>query len=109
MSILHGRVLGTDDTVNSYQDSNSLINTLSVNSIIFAVILVIFEIFRHIKIVFLKRLTKKFISTSRVPPLPPKHPFGWIVAIANVSDDELIRMVGLDAYMLLRYIIVCFR
>lgn len=30
------------------------------------------------------------------------YPFGWIVSIYNIADNEVLRMVGLDAYMFLR-------
>ena len=103
------RQLGVDDNVNSYSETNYLINTLVVNLILFVVILILFELTRGIKLIFLKRLNTKFISTKRVPPEPPSYPFAWIYTISQVSDDDLVRMVGLDAYMLLRYIIVCFR
>jgi Late exocytosis, associated with Golgi transport len=103
------RSLSTDDSVNNYQDTNTLLNTLSVNSILFAVFLLLFEINRHMKPIYLKRFNKKFIRSNRVPDLPPTYPLGWVVAIASIEDDEIIRMVGMDGYMLLRYILLCFR
>lgn len=103
------RILQTDDSVNNYQDTNTLLNTLSVNSIFFAIFVVVFEFNRHIKPIYLKRLNKKFIKSGRVPPAPAKYPLGWIVAISAIEDDEILRMVGLDGYMLLRYILLCFR
>jgi hypothetical protein len=36
--------------------------------------------------------------------MPPPVVFGWLYAIMKVSELDVLRMVGLDAYMLLRYI-----
>ena len=48
-------------------------------------------------------------KTHRVPPCPKSYPFAWINSVMAVGDEDLLRMVGLDGYMLIRYIIVCFR
>jgi hypothetical protein len=98
-----------DDQVNNYQDTETLINTLWVNCFFFAILVIAFEINRYIKPIYLKRRNKKFIQSGRVPEEPPHYPFGWIVAISKINDEEILRSIGLDGYMLLRYIIVCFR
>lgn len=48
-------------------------------------------------------------KSGRVPPEPSWYPFAWIAEIANVSEAEVLRMVGLDGYMMIRYLSVCFR
>lgn len=50
----------------------------------------------------------EFLS-GRVPPNPPKHVFGWLLAILRVPELEVLNMVGLDGYMLLRYHSVCLK
>lgn len=40
---------------------------------------------------------------------PPNHIFGWLYAIIKVEEVDVLYMVGLDAYMLLRYHVVCLR
>ncbi len=47
--------------------------------------------------------------SGRVPPAPSWYPFAWLVSIAAVSEDDLLRMVGMDAYMMIRYLNICCR
>jgi hypothetical protein len=98
---------GDDDTVQSTTDS--LESTIVINIIIFLVLMTLFEINRHFKSIYFTRLQTKFKRTKRVPMEPAWYPFAWIVEIYKVSEDELLRMVGLDAYMMVRYLSVCFR
>jgi hypothetical protein len=44
-----------------------------------------------------------------VPPCPSNYPLAWISSVMAVGDEDLLRMVGLDGYMLIRYINVCFK
>ena len=44
-----------------------------------------------------------------MPPCPSNYPLAWISTVMAVGDEDLLRMVGLDGYMLIRYISVCFR
>lgn len=46
---------------------------------------------------------------NRVPPYPAETFLGWFWEIQKVSEKEVLRMVGLDAYMCLRYIVVCYK
>lgn len=102
--------MSNDDAANTYSDTKTLLNTLYLNSILFGVLMVVFEINRHIKTIYLKRIiNKKLIKSQRVPPIPPSYPFGWIIAVISIDNEDLHRMVGLDAYMLLRFIILCCR
>lgn len=41
---------------------------------------------------------------DRCPAKPPSFLFGWIQPIINLSDEETLRIVGLDAFMFLRYL-----
>lgn len=102
------RELTSNDDSND-QATSSFINTLTVNIAIFVIIIVLFEFNRNIRLIFLKRVNKKLQRSNRVPPIPPKYPFGWIAEISKISEEQLIPMIGLDAYMLLRYINICFR
>jgi hypothetical protein len=118
---IHGRFLqngpdptqpsidGAGDNPNQHLSTGGLFVTLVINVIIFAIIQVIFEINRFYKQIYLKRLQKRFEDTGRVPPVPPDHIFGWLVAITHVSEMDVLRMVGLDAYMLLRFHVVCYK
>lgn len=64
---------------------------------------------RFYKQIFLKRLQRRFIVTGRVPENPPDSWFGWLRAINEVSEGDIMTMVGLDAYMYLRYIKICLK
>lgn len=51
--------LSTDDE-NSYVETQGLLNTLYINSVIFAVLMTFYEMNRHMRSIYLKRLTSKF-------------------------------------------------
>jgi len=46
---------------------------------------------------------------GRAPPNPKIAMFGWLAEIWKLSELDVLRMVGLDAYMLLRYQTICFK
>ena len=92
-------------------ESLQLVNTLYINVIVFVLLVVFFECNRHMRSIYQKRLTKgKLVQTGRVPESPPSRYFlGWVVDLAKISEDDLLHMVGLDGYMLMRYINICLR
>lgn len=97
----------TDDDLYSYEANNNLFHTLLMNILVFILLVTVFEFIRHLKSVYLKRYTRKFQQLHRVPPIPSTYPLAWIISILKVSDSELLHMVGLDGYMLIRYIRLC--
>jgi hypothetical protein len=104
----HRRLGNDDDSFNS-SETEQLFNTLYINIIIFCCLATLFELFRHMKSIYMNRLKSKFIRESRVPPIPSGYPGGWIISVMKISHDEVLRMIGLDGYMLLRYINACLR
>lgn len=90
-------------------ETQQLKDSLCMNLLIFTALISFFEVNRHFKAIYGKRISKKFLKTNRVPPIPSKIPLAWVYTVLNVSDDEILRMVGLDGYMLIRYITVCLR
>lgn len=88
---------------------SSLTYTLSLNVIIFAGLILFFELNRSLPRLFLKRLRRSFEVEDRVPGRPPRHLFGWVRHVMAVSSGEFLRMIGLDGYMLLRFVLVCFK
>ena len=128
-----GRQLSTqDDDLNTTSQTDSLISTLYVNLIIFCILMALFEINRHFKSIYFPRLQSRFKvsrcclkhsstlsvtlifyvnyqKSKRVPMEPSWYPFAWLYEISKVSEDDLLKMIGLDAYMLMRYLNVCFR
>lgn len=89
--------------------TKGMIYTLIINIFMFTFLLCFFEANRFYRQIFLKRFQKRFIDIGRVPPIPPKRMFGWLVAIFRVAELEVLHMVGLDGYMLLRYHTVCLK
>lgn len=98
-----------DDDTNNTTETDQLVNTFYINLIIFVSLVSLFEVIRHMKSIFMNRLTRKFIRAQRVPPKPRVFPFAWVLSVLRVSEDDVLRMVGLDGYMLLRYLVICFR
>lgn len=101
----------TEDTNGNYagSDTQRVKYALFLSLVFFAILLVSFESIRHMRQLFLKRLTKKFQSSNRVPAAPPKYFLGWVPHILKISESEFLYMVGLDAYMFMRFIRLCFK
>jgi hypothetical protein len=93
---------------NTYTTSGAM-TTLAFSIVLFVIIQAVFEYTRFYKQIHLKRLQKRFQEIGRVPPNPPSYVFGWLAAINKITENDVLRMVGLDAYMLLRYITICFK
>lgn len=107
-----GRRLSVDDD----DDSNSsrtttaqLVNTVYINIFLFLVLVALFEILRRKRSIYLNRYVKRYIETNRVPDAPSLMPLAWIGKILRVSEHEILEMVGLDGYMCIRFIVICFR
>ena len=99
----------SDDAIASYAETQGLLNTLYINLILFTFFMTFFEVNRHMRSTYLKRVTKRFQRCNRVPAAPSNFPFAWIMTVLDVEEEDFLRMVGLDGYMLMRYINVCFR
>lgn len=48
-------------------------------------------------------------NTMRVPNSPAWYPFAWIVEMSRVTEDDLLKMIGLDGYMMIRFLNICIR
>ena len=97
------------DDGDGVDQKSSLAYTFSLNIIFFTLLILFFEVNRNLSQLFLKRLRKSFEMDNRVPGRPPRYLLGWIRHIMGVSNAEFLRMIGLDGYMLLRFISVCFK
>lgn len=83
--------------------------TLGINLVLFAAFVLVFEANRFYPQIFLKRCVKKFVDANRVPERPPEWAFGWLWSLYHITEDDILAMVGLDAYMLLRFHVVCLK
>jgi hypothetical protein len=89
--------------------TRGMVYTLIINVCMFVFFLLFFEANRKYRQIYLKRLQKRFLDIGRVPPNPPEHIFGWFVALMRVPELEILQMVGLDAYMCMRYLTLCIK
>ena len=87
-------------------DTASVLATLSSNLCLGLVCLVMFEYFRRKEPeIYAPRLrSMKGVVTIDAPS---KSIFGWAYQVYNVSDETLLRSVGLDAYVFLRILRMC--
>jgi len=99
-----------DDDGSSREETNQFKYTLLINFVIFIILVAVFETNRGLKSIYMNRIKSKYIESNRVPPKPGSYPFAWIGSVLSVHDDtQLLPMVGLDGYMLIRYIKACLR
>jgi hypothetical protein len=99
-------------------DSNtsSVFSTLALGVIVFVVIYLIFELSRgRYADVYIPSLQKGLIKTStegdgnkKSIPTPSPGFGGWIKSTWNVDDDTIYEVVGMDGYVYLRFLKMCF-
>jgi hypothetical protein len=94
---------------NAHLSIRGMVETVIINFVMFVILMLVFESNRFYKQIYLKRLQNRFRVADRVPPYPSESTFGWFFEISKVSEAEVLRMVGLDAYMCLRYISICWK
>lgn len=62
MEVLNFRLLSTStDDATSELETNTMLNTLYINIWIFAILMICFELYRHNKLIYLKRVCSRFI------------------------------------------------
>lgn len=80
----------------------SVLITIYAQGIVGLIEIAIFEIFRHEKEVY---EPKRRSCKDRSPKLSmPSLPLSWILPLLQISEKETLEMIGLDAYMFLRYL-----
>jgi hypothetical protein len=92
----------SDDEINT--NVSGLTSALYGNVIAFVCLMCVFELSRNFVSVQMVRWKPRFIETGRIPPKPSLWPGGWLVAVWFVDEQDFFNKVGLDAYMLLRFI-----
>jgi len=84
----------------------SVISTLAVNGIVCLVLVLLFEIIRggSLEDVYAPK-SKWGASSYKSVVLPKKGPFAWVSQVLfDFSDDEILARVGLDGWVLLRFL-----
>eukprot|EP01039_Chlorochromonas_danica_P003852 gene3852-4209_t len=86
----------------------SIFTTFALNFGIAIICILIFELLRNNKVdIYAPKLRKKPIGNQL--PKPNEGWFGWIIPVWNASDDDMLKFVGMDAYVLLRHFKMCFK
>lgn len=83
------------------EPTSSVFSVLAINGGIGIVALVLFEWWRNQVEVYAPRLRS---ANQSFPAKPLGGPFGWLRSIWSVTDDEVLQVAGLDAYVFLRYL-----
>lgn len=85
--------------------TSSVIATLTFNGILGVVLMLLFEVLRTHQVDVYAPKTRKPINDL----LPKLHNglFGWVYNVWKTSDDDIIPIAGLDAYIFLRYLKMC--
>ena len=79
----------------------------------FGIQYVLFEVYRgsaqHVYESRRDTYTARCSSEANLRPPPPRSrwPLGWVWPVLSVNDEELLELVGLDAYVMVRYIRLC--
>jgi hypothetical protein len=88
-------------------ETSSVIATLTFNGAIGAVIMIVFEFFRIYQLDIYAPKTRK--AGGEMLPRIGNYPFSWISKVWHASDDDIIHIAGMDAFVYLRYLKTCFR
>jgi hypothetical protein len=85
--------------------TSSVIATLTFNGVLGAVVMLVFEILRQHQVDVYAPKTRKPNSEN----IPTLHGglFGWVHSVWKTTDDDIIHIAGLDAYIFLRYLKMC--
>ena len=115
MDWLKGRALaaasdGGDDDAGGASEIEQVTSVIVANLVVFSVVSLVWEISRPLfPRIYSPRRTERLVSENRVPDAPSAYPFAWLVVLSKVTEEDVLRMAGLDAYMFLRYIRICIR
>eukprot|EP00903_Cladosiphon_okamuranus_P018683 g17196.t2 len=90
----------------SSQGLSEFLTTLVLSGVIGFVLWVIFEIKRNKRSVYAPRPAK---LPHRASPALAYGPLRWVKTVATMSGPETLRLAGMDAYCLLRFIYLCLR
>ena len=75
--------------------------------------LTLFEVFRGMPVVYESRRSvykaRCLGSTCRPPPVLSRWPLAWIYPTLAVTDEQLLFLVGLDSFVMIRFIKMCWK
>jgi hypothetical protein len=80
--------------------------TLAIFGTLGAACFIFFEAFRSNRVVFASRANR---LPNRIPDLLPAGPLQWVKPLVGISDEDTLRIAGLDGHVFLRFLAFCFR
>ena len=66
----------------------------------------IYEMLRHKTYLY---STRAAWVPHRAAPTPPRRPFGWVLPVLSTGGKKTRELIGLEAYMMLRFVRLCTR
>jgi hypothetical protein len=87
-------------------DTASIIATLSFNGYVGIACFAVFEYFRRKETEIYAPRKRSTLQTVEVPT-PSDSILGWIGQVYHISDEYILKNVGLDGYVFLRYLRMC--
>jgi len=87
-------------------DTATVVATLAANSMFGAGILLFFELSRDNRDIYSARLRN---NKFRAPGRPPVGFLGWIGHTLAVTEEDTLSMIGMDAFIVLRFTKLCAR
>ena len=89
---------------------NYIVKIMLYYTYLMAAQLILFEVARGDAFVYGSRMQLyEQRCKGREPPQRSRVPFGWARATLSVSEADLLDFVGLDAFVLIRYIQLCWK
>lgn len=73
-----------------------IVANLVVQAAVGLVLLALFESCRRLAPLYLRSARRKGVRR------PPDAPFAWVAAVLSVSEEDTLRIAGVDGYVLLR-------
>lgn len=87
-------------------DTYSVFATLGFNVVLAIGLMIVFEYFRYRQIdIYAPKLRK---PGGKELPNPGKFPFSWILRVWYASENDILKIAGMDAYVYLRFLKMCF-
>eukprot|EP01041_Mallomonas_annulata_P008567 gene8567-17675_t len=84
----------------------TIFSTLLIYGVIGILLMLVFEYVRKQRVVFYPKCDS---HKSRTPEVPPTSFLSWIPFILQISNDDTLKMIGMDGYVFLSYIRLCAR
>jgi hypothetical protein len=90
-------------------NTSTVFATLSFGIVVFCAILIIFEVFRRKFLdIYIPNVRKGKLLNTKIEA-PNSFCASWILQVWRYSDDDVLEIAGMDAYVYLRFLKMCFK